>query len=38
MNGDMQFNEVQNVNDLSKAIVNGQLRNSMKRELGKRKI
>lgn len=38
MNGDMQFNEVQNVNDLSKAIVNGQLRSSMKRELGRLKM
>lgn len=38
MNGNMQFNEVKNVNDLSKAIVNGQLRSSMKRELGKRKM
>lgn len=38
LTGDMQFNEVQNVADLSKAIVNGQLRGAMKQELGKLKV
>ena len=37
MNG-MQFNEVQNVSDLSKAIVNGQLRGAIKQGLGRLKV
>lgn len=38
LNGAMQFNEVQNVNDLSKAIINGQLRGAMKQGLGRLKM
>ena len=38
LTGDMQFNEVQNVSDLSKAIVNGQLRGAIKQEVGKLKM
>ena len=36
--GDMHFNEVQNVSDLSKAIVNGQLRGAIKQGLGMLKM
>ena len=38
LTGDMQFNEVQNVSDLSKAIVNGQLRGAIKQGLGRLKM
>ena len=38
LTGDMQFNEVQNVSDLSKAIVNGQLRGAIKQGLGRSKV
>ena len=38
LTGDMQFNEVQNVSDLSKAIVNGQLRGAIKQGLGRLKV
>lgn len=38
LNGGMQFNDVQNVHDLSNAIVNGQLRGAIQQGLGRLKM